>query len=60
MKILLFDKAACGKDVDYSSLEAFGEIIDLGVVKTEERMLEIAADPRYADAEILLCLRGAQ
>ena len=55
MKILLFDKAACGKDVDYSSLEAFGEIIDLGVVKTEERMLEIAADPRYADAEILLC-----
>ena len=55
MKILLFDKAACGKDVDYSSLEAFGEIIDLGVVKSEEKMLELAADPRYADAEILLC-----
>ena len=55
MKILLFDKAACGKDVDYGALEALGEIIDLGVVKTEEKMLEIAADPRYADAEILLC-----
>ena len=54
MKILLFDKAATGEDLDYTPLERFGEVYDLGAVSTEEKMLEIAADKRYKDAEALL------
>ena len=53
MDILFLDKPACKDDISYAALEEFGRIHDLGMVKTEEEMLAIAADERYKNCEIL-------
>lgn len=55
MKILFLDKPACKDDISYDALSSFGEIYDLGMVKTEEEFLGILRDPEYASCEVLFC-----
>ena len=55
MKILLLDKTASGKDLDYTPLAQFGPVWDCGNRKTEVEMLRLAAHPLYGDAEGILC-----
>lgn len=55
MKILFFDKPACGEDLSYDAFDRFGQVYDLGMVSSEAQLLKIAADPLYRDAEVLLC-----
>lgn len=55
MDILFLDKPACKDDISYAALEQFGTLYDLGMVSSEEKMLEIAHEPKYAACEILFC-----
>ncbi|MBQ9469123.1 MAG: D-2-hydroxyacid dehydrogenase [Clostridia bacterium] len=55
MKILFLDRPACKDDISYGELFSFGEVFDAGMVKTEERFLEILDETEYSSCEVLFC-----
>ena len=55
MDILFLDKPACKDDVSYAELESFGQLYDMGMVRTEEELLRIVSKDPYKNCEILFC-----